>query len=210
MRFLSSTFFCLTLLSIPVFGSAEVADMHPPDLSESFDDVDDATRQAEIIQQAQAFLDNLHNHWGQNPERLRTAIAGRAEQIDQSALVYLRNIAAHGVLESYEFRRESLVSGRYMLVQRPVNGLNEFIGYYSVLKQFLSNSYGGPTLDEIVWDHDLYRSLPDYWGVAVMIGHLHYYASWNTADGTISLELTGNRHSKLLLEYTSYQAGTPT
>jgi hypothetical protein len=37
----------------------------------------------------------------------------------------------------------------------------------------------------------------------VMIGHLHYHASWETAEGTITLELTGNRHSKLFLEFKS-------
>jgi hypothetical protein len=34
----------------------------------------------------------------------------------------------------------------------------------------------------------------------VMIGHLRFHASWNTVDGTIALELTGNRHSRLSLE----------
>ena len=210
MRLLSAAVLCLALLSSPAFGSEEVPDLHPPDPSESFDDIDDATRQEEIITQVRAFLDNLHNHWGQNPERLRTSIAGRTEWNDQGDLVYMRNIAAHGVLERYEFSRKALVSGHYMVVQRPVNGLNEFIEYYSALKRFLSNSYGGPALDDVVWDHDLYQSLPDYWGVAVMIGHLRYYASWDTAEGVISLELTGNQHSTLLLEYKSYRTGKPT
>jgi hypothetical protein len=55
-----------------------------------------------------------------------------------------------------------------------------------------------------VWDNDLYQPVPDYWGVAVLIGHLHYHAAWETAEGTITLELTGNRHSRLFLEYKNH------
>ncbi|WP_455378643.1 hypothetical protein [Petrachloros mirabilis] len=209
MRYRCLVFFFLPLLSFPTFASAELPDFHPPDPSASFDDIDDATRQGEITKQAGIFLKNLQNHWGDNPEQLRTSIAGSGESNEQGALVYLRNIAEHGVLEVYEFRRGSLIRGQYMIVQRPVNGLNEFIGYYSALKQTLTDTYGQPTTDRVVWDNDLYRPVPNYWGVAVMSGHLHYHAAWATGDGVITLELTGNHHSKLRLEYLNERAGTP-
>jgi len=118
----------------------------------------------------------------------------------------LHNLSDHGVLEGYEFKQESLVRGQYLLLQRPLNGLNEFIGYYGALKQTLTESYGSPRHDQITWTNDLYQPLPEYWGVAVMIGHLQYHAEWATAEGTITLELTGNHHSKLSLEYRSARA----
>jgi hypothetical protein len=74
----------------------------------------------------------------------------------------------------------------------------------------LNALYGEPQLDRVVWDNDLYQPLPDYWGVAVMIGHLHYHAAWETAEGTITLELTGNRHSRLFLEFKSTRQGAET
>jgi hypothetical protein len=77
------------------------------------------------------------------------------------------------VLEGYEFRHESLVSGQYILLLRPLNGLNEFIGYCRTLKEQLTAVYGSPTNDRTVWDNDLYQPVPDYWGIAVLIGHLH-------------------------------------
>jgi hypothetical protein len=100
-----------------------------------------------------------------------------------------------------------LVRGQYIVLQRPLNGLNEFIGYYHTLKDQLTDTYGTPSQDQIVWENDLYQPLPDYWGVAVMIGHLHYHANWETPEGTMTLELTGNRHSRLFLEYRSRNAG---
>jgi len=189
-------------MALPMSGSAELVNFQPP-ATALFDDIDDATLQAEVTKQALAFLDTLHRHWGDGPERLRTAVYGNIERDEQGKLIYLRNIHDHGVLEGYEFRQESLVRGQYIVLQRPLHALNEFIGYYTSLKQALEGIYGEPSLDRVVWDNDVYQPLPDYWGVAVMIGHLHYHARWEVPEGTITLELTGNRHSKLFLEFTS-------
>jgi hypothetical protein len=202
MRQLLSLFLGSVFMALPMSGSAELVNFQPP-ATALFDDIDDATLQAEVTKQALAFLDTLHRHWGDGPERLRTAVYGNIERDEQGKLIYLRNIHDHGVLEGYEFRQESLVRGQYIVLQRPLHGLNEFIGYYTSLKQALKGIYGEPSLDRVVWDNDVYQPLPDYWGVAVMIGHLHYHATWEVPEGTITLELTGNRHSKLFLEFTS-------
>jgi len=202
MRQLLSLFLGSAFMALPMSGSAELVNFQPP-ATALFDDIDDATLQAEVTKQALAFLDTLHRHWGDGPERLRTAVYGNIERDEQGKLIYLRNIHEHGVLEGYEFRQESLVRGQYIVLQRPLHALNEFIGYYTSLKQALEGIYGEPSLDRVVWDNDVYQPLPDYWGVAVMIGHLHYHARWEVPEGTITLELTGNRHSKLFLEFTS-------
>ena len=190
----------VAIVIVPMNSLADVAEPAPPPPSASFDDVDDMTVQAEVTQQALDFLATLQRHWGESAERLRTLIAGVIEREQDDTLIYLRNFRDHGVLEGYQFRKESLTCGRYVMVQGPLNGLNEFIGYYASLKGTLQSKYGEPELDRVVWDNDLYQPLPDYWGVAVMIGHLRFHASWNTVDGTIALELTGNRHSRLSLE----------
>lgn len=168
-----------------------------------FDDVDPAVTQAEVTKQIDAFLQNLDAHWGKDRETIRGRVAGTVEREDGGTLVYARALAEHDVLEGYDFRDGSLVRGQYVVLQRPVNGLNEFIDYYAAVKQSLIASYGAPSLDQTIWDNDLYQPLPDYWGVAVQIGHLRYAASWDTAEGTISIELTGNHHSRLMVEYRS-------
>ena len=189
------------IILYPASGHGELPEFAPPPATASLDDVDDAVLQADVIRQALAFLSTLQRHWGQGPERLRSVIPGPVEREEESALIYLRNIHAHGVLEGYEFRKGSLSRGQYVIVQGPLNGLNEFIGYYTALKQALSAAYGEPRLDHMVWENDLYHPLPDYWGVAVMIGHLRYQAIWETAEGTLTLELNGNQYSRLSMEY---------
>jgi len=37
--------------------------------------------------------------------------------------------------------------------------------------------------------------------VAVMIGHLRYHAAWETAEGTLTIDLSGERYSRLSVEY---------
>ena len=194
----------------PVAWANPVDTPAPPPFTIPFAEEDEATLQAEVTKQALTFLETVQAHWGQEPEALRLSVAGAVEKNEEGKLIYLRNLSDHGVLEGYEFRHESLVRGQYILLQRPLNGLNEFIGYYQTLKAQLTTAYGSPTNDQTVWDNDLYQPVPNYWGVAVLIGHLHYHASWETADGTITLELTGNRHSKLFLEYRSHRDGAST
>ena len=190
------------MLLVPASGRGEVADFAPPAASAPFDEVDEATLQARVTAQTLAFLDRLQQHWGQGPDRLRTVVTGvPAERVDDTALIYLRNLNDHGILEGYEFQRGSLARGQYLIIQQPLNGLNEFIGYYAALKDALSAAYGKPELDRVVWDNDLYHPLPEYWGVAVMIGHLRYHAAWETAEGTLTLDLNGNQYSRLSVEY---------
>ena len=194
----------------PVVWAHPEDTLAPPTLTIPFDEEDDASLQAEVTKQVLTFLQRVQAHWGQHPEALRLSVAGTIERDEEGKLIYLRNLADHGVLEGYEFRHESLVRGQYILLQRPLNGLNEFIGYYRTLKEQISATYGNPTNDQTVWDNDLYQPVPDYWGIAVLIGHLHYHAAWETADGTITFELTGNRHSRLFLEYRSHREGART
>jgi hypothetical protein len=175
----------------------------PPTFAIPFDDFDEATLQAEVSKQVLAFLETLRGHWGENAATLRAVVIGSIRDDEQGKLVYLRNIGEHGVLEGYEFRLDLLVRGQYIVLQRPLNSLNEFIGYYQAVKRTLTERFGAPSQDRVVWDNDLYQPVPDYWGVAVMMGFLHYHAMWHTQDGLLTLDLTGNHHSKLTINYYS-------
>lgn len=211
MRGLIALMLSLMLTGFAPFAWAHSEDaLAPPSGSLPFDEEDQAILQAEVTKQVLTFLQTVQAHWGQHPEALRLSVAGTVERDEEGKLIYLRNLSDHGVLEGYEFRHESLVRGQYILLQRPLNGLNEFIEYYRRLKELLTTKYGDPTNDQTVWDNDLYQPVPDYWGVAVLIGHLHYHAAWETPEGTITLELTGNRHSRLFLEYRSHNEAAHT
>ena len=165
--------------------------------------------QAEVSRQMLVFLHTLDSHWGKSPQDIRNQVAGALKWEDRGALVFTRRLADHDVLEGYDFHEGMLVRGRYVFLQRPVNGPNEFIDYYAAVKEALTAAYGPPLDDRTIWENDLYQPLTDYWGIAVQIGHLRYAANWRTPEGTMSIELTGDHHSRLAIEYRSRAFAAP-
>lgn len=203
-RFL--TFALLLLLSGPAHEvcAESLLTLPPPTYDIPFDDHDEASTQALLAQEVLTFLWTARSYRGEDQATLREAVTGELVRDDRGTLIYSRALADHGVLEGYDFRDGSLVRGQYVFLQRPINRLNEFIDYYATVKQALIDSYGTPTQDQVLWENDLYQPLPDYWGVAVMIGYLRYTAAWETPEGTITVTLTGgDRHSKLKIDYRS-------
>ena len=201
------TLACLVLsmlAALPAALNAETgAPLPPATFDIPFDDIDPVVGQAELNGHITTFLQRLQNHWGSSLGAIRDQVTGDIERDEREALVVAGYFADHGVLEGYDFREGSLIAGQYLLLQRPVNGLNEFIDYYHALKTSLTEQYGQPSEDRTVWTNDLYQPLPDYWGIAVQMGHLRYAASWHTPDGIVTVELTGNHHSRLMIEYRS-------
>jgi len=197
----------ILLLLLPGLAHEVLADplagLPPPTYDVPLDDYDEATTQVMVTQEVLTFLMTAQSYQGQNQTALRGVVTGELVRDDSGTLVYSRTLADHGVLEGYDFLDGSLVRGQYLFLQRPINRLNEFIDYYAAVKQALTDSYGTPIQDQILWENDLYQPLPDYWGVAVMIGYLRYVATWETLEGTITITLNGNRHSKLTVDYHS-------
>lgn len=165
------------------------------------DDVERSTRQ---------FVEFLQAHWGKGKEQVKSDETGSLAREREGQLVYAWNVAEHAALAGYQFHANKLVRGKYVLLQRPILDLNEFIDYYARIKAVLNLVYGQPQDDQAIWLNDLYRPLPEYWGVAVLIGHLTYSASWETPAGRITLGLSGDHYGKLVLDYRSkdFQSGT--
>lgn len=193
----------LLISTAPLTWADDGTALPPPIDAIPFDDYDEAASQAEIAAQVADFLETMQRHHGHSEEALRNAVRGELEREEHGKLIFLRNLADHGVIEGYEFKDGVLIRGEYRCLQQPINGLNEFIGYYGAVKTALTKAFGAPLKDETLWENDLYQPLPDYWGVAVLIGHLRYAARWETSNGIVSLELTGNQHSRLVIEFQS-------
>ncbi len=165
--------------------------------------------QREIAAQIEAFVKGLETQWGASREAVRQRTPGEIQREDDRALVYAHTWLDHGVVTGYEFQQDLLVRGEFRLLQRPVNGLNEFIDYYLAVKEHLTLAFGPPDEDHTTWHNDLYQPLPDYWGIAVQLGHLRYAATWTTPGGVLMLDLSGHHHCRLTLEYRSAAFADP-
>ena len=81
---------------------------------------------------------------------------------------------------------------------------NEYINDYEKLKKNLSIKYGEPVEDATNWKNNLFKSRPDSWGTAVGMGHLSFFAKWETTTTEILLALTGDNFKEtLLIKYES-------
>ncbi|HEX7765444.1 MAG TPA: hypothetical protein VF443_01940, partial [Nitrospira sp.] len=143
-------FTLLTIASIvPTSLRAETSTpLPPPTFDVPFDDIDPVIAQAELTQHIAVFLNRLETYRGSSPEAIRDQVTGDIERNERETLIVAKHFADHGVLEGYDFQDGLLVAGQYLVLQRPVNGLNEFIDYYSALKTSLTNTYGQPTEDQ--------------------------------------------------------------
>ena len=123
--------------------------------------------------------------------------------------MFTRSLADHDVVEGYDFREGMLVRGRYVFLQRPVNGLNEFHDYYAAVKESLTAVYGTP-LDES--DNLGKRSIST---APRLLGHrgtdrpLTVCGDLENAARHYVMELTGNHHSRLTIEYRSNDFAEP-
>lgn len=201
MRCLPSCLLGFLLLTAPPLAGASPETVPTADLP--FDDVDPVLAQAEVARQIEAFVKSLEAQWGASRDAVRERRPADLQREDDGALVYAHTLFDHGVVEGYEFRQGVLVRGEFLLLQRPVNGLNEFIQYYLTVKERLTGTFGPPDDDRTTWHNDLYQPLPDYWGIAVQLGHLRYAATWTIPGGVLVLDLSGQHHSRLMLEYRS-------
>lgn len=197
----------LGLLGCPLQIHSEPApEADLPAIQLPTDEISEA-RQAEIEREVLRFLRTLHRHWGTSQDTLRHALPDKLERDEHGKLIYSRPLTGHGVVEGYEFEDGSLVHGLCLFLQQPAHETNEFLEYYGTVKSTLISAYGVPAEDAMIWENDLYEPLPDYWGVAVQMGHLRFAASWETPEGTLSIELTGHHQSRLTIDYRYRQAG---
>lgn len=106
---------------------------------------------------------------------------------------YLENIANIEMTLIYNFTQKKLTSGYYISKAEHSNK-NSFINDFTKLKKILSNKYGKPTSDDILWYNDLYKDDYSGWGMAISIGHLKYKVEWETDDTNITLILNGDNY----------------
>jgi hypothetical protein len=103
----------------------------------------------------------------------------------------------------YNFVNNQLVRARYSFLQKHTNK-NDYISDYKAINNALTEKYGNPTSDKEHWGNDLYKDDYDKKGFAVSLGHLKYFAGWETSTTDITSALTGDNYEiRHVTEYVS-------
>lgn len=144
--------------------------------------------------------------WGMTRQQVKAVESSKLIKEDEHGLFYSSELSGFGdVLIGYIFAQGKLVRTSYVSGVRHTNS-NAFIEDFNQLKSILTEKYGKPESDDVVWLDNLYKDDPDNWGMAVSAGHLVYEAVWKTKTTKIIEKLKGDNFDvTLIVQYTSLE-----
>ena len=135
--------------------------------------------------------------WGMTVEQVKALEGLRVLDENESMFVYAVEVAGRDALLFYKHADGKVFRGGYSF-QVKHDDKNGYIDDYEALKAQLTEEYGWPISDEVVWKNDLYRQDLDQHGLAVGMGYLIYWADWSAGDTRIELALHGNNDLHVL------------
>jgi len=142
-------------------------------------------------------------NWGMTKAQVKKTEKSKLVNEDENLLVYQGTVSGLDCLIVYIFAEGKLVRAKYIFTKTHSNK-NDYISDFNTLKEVLTKKYGKPVKDSHIWKNDLYRDDYQYWGFAVSLGHLVYFADWETSNTNLSLALYGeNFEITLAIEYQS-------
>ncbi|MBN1224901.1 MAG: hypothetical protein JXB23_16755 [Candidatus Aminicenantes bacterium] len=150
---------------------------------------------------SEIFLDDAV--WRMNREQLRS-VKGKPVHEGQSRgydiLGYQQKILERECLIGYYFQENRFIGAKFTFVDSHANR-NQNIVDYKNIKALLAQRYGQPAEDKISWEDPLYRDQIEEWGNAIKMGHLTYFARWETSGAEVLLQLFGTE-DEISLEVT--------
>lgn len=141
--------------------------------------------------------------WGMSPEEVKASEPLELAQSSDGMIGYKTRVLEKNVFLVYIFAEKRLVRAKYILAENHSNK-TDFIQDYKDFQKILTEKYGKPDEDRVIWKNDLYKNDPDHFGTAIGIGHLGYYSIWQTPDSKIICILHGDNYDvKCEIEYSS-------
>jgi len=142
-------------------------------------------------------------NWGMSKEQIKLIEKDTIVKEDERSLAYNGKVKSYPCFVLYIFADNKLVRAKYIFYQEHTNK-NDYIVDYGDLKEVLTSKYGKAKLEKTVWKNDLYKDDYQHWGMAISVGHLVYFSSWETPKTEIWLNLSGENYQiNLQIEYTS-------
>jgi len=143
--------------------------------------------------------------WGMSKSEVMKLEKSKLAQEETNSLAYQTDLAGFSTIAGYIFAGNKLTRGKYVLLENHTNR-NDYINDYKKLKGLLTKKYGDPEKDKTIWKNDLYKDDYEDWGMAISVGHLIYYTTWNTDRTEVTLILTGENYSiSTVIEYESVE-----
>lgn len=146
-----------------------------------------------------------YTKWGMTQEEVIASEKMVPIEKNDQMIKYKTQILEKNVELLYLFAQNKLIGASYKLDENYLNG-ERFIQNYVRFKKELVKKYGQPNKDTTHWKNGTFKNNRRKWGFAVSLGHLEYFAFWETPDTTVSCSLKEKKYSVLyLIEYWSIE-----
>ncbi len=143
--------------------------------------------------------------WGMSKEQVKKLESLPSIGENKNLLGYKGKIANLDCQIAFQFINDTLYSAAYVITENHINN-NDYISDFKKLKELLTEKYGQPKLDKMIWKGSLYKGDESRYGMAVVTGNLVYVADWKTETTDIRLILSGDNFTpSLAAAYESQQ-----
>ncbi|MDY7001091.1 MAG: hypothetical protein SVS15_04835 [Thermodesulfobacteriota bacterium] len=141
--------------------------------------------------------------WGMSRQEVIDSEQGKSPHEKDNRISYKVKVLGKDFLLLYFFAQNKLVRAVYFLDVEHSNK-NDFIYEYEEIKEVLTEKYGRPIKDKTLWANYLYKNDRSHWGLAISLGHVHFYSTWKKEDTRITNYLSGeNSDIHCFVEYAS-------
>lgn len=143
-------------------------------------------------------------NWGMTSEEV-IASESKLDPIEKSEnfIKYKTQILGQNVELVYLFADSKLIGSSYILEDNFLNS-EHFTATYRKFKGALAQKYGQAKKEKIIWLDDTYRNVSNKRGLALSLGHVEYFAFWETPVTAIACSLKEeNFYIKCSVEYSS-------
>ena len=145
--------------------------------------------------------------WGMTSDQVRESETAELIKESEEGLIFKGRVSRYPCLMAFIFAQGRLVRAKYNLLGEHVSP-NDYFDDFEHLQGILVRKYGEPVDQKQHWLDDRLREEEESWGKAVALGHLVFWAGWQTEATEISLMLRGEDQRILLeVEYSSRELG---
>ncbi len=139
--------------------------------------------------------------WGMTTAQVLESEKSKPEHQTDKLIAYRDTISGLNTLVLYNFTNGILTHARYGIVE-PHSDPNLYINDFNSLEALLNEKYGNPSEEKVIWNNEKYKMDSSMHGIAVGLGHIFQYTTWQKKTTQIQLALFGEKNEvHLMIEY---------
>jgi len=144
--------------------------------------------------------------WGMNKQEVKSSETTKLLREQSNTLMYQDNFDGIPMYIQYVFppSKDKLAQVRYYSAEEYTDQ-TKYIDDYKKVKTQLTDQYGKPARDTLMWKNDQLQGQKDKYGQAIANGDLSYLTQWVTSATNIRSQLWGDDKGKvqMAIQYTS-------